>query len=92
MNKPNLNLKNLINEIRTEQRLSPLFPDESIEVFIEAGRQDIDNFVGLFLDYEQDLEARTLLKTYVLYANHMRLAEFKEVYVSEYTKLQVRYY
>lgn len=86
-----LNQSNLIKEIRQEQRLSPLFPDESIANFIREGMQDINNVVGIEVDYDTDLEARSLLKYYVLYANHMRLAEFREVYAGEYVKLQIKY-
>ena len=88
----NLNLEKLKKEIRLEQQFSPLFPDEIIEVYINEGIQDINNVVGEFIDYDQDLEARSLLKNYVMYANHKRLAEFKEVYAGEYTKIQIRYY
>ena len=87
----NLNLEKLKKEIRQEQRLSPLFPDESIANFIREGMQDINNVVGIEVDYDTDLEARSLLKYYVLYANHMRLAEFREVYAGEYVKLQIKY-
>jgi len=87
----NLNLEKLKKEIRQEQRLSPLFPDESIANFIREGMQDINNVIGIEVDYDTDLEARSLLKYYVLYANHMRLAEFREVYAGEYVKLQIKY-
>lgn len=82
----------LINEIRVENQLSPLFSDDAINIYIDSGIQEIDNACGVEVDYEEDLEARTLLKNYVLYSHHKRLAEFREVYVSEYTKLQIKYY
>ena len=44
------------------------------------------------LDFSKDLKARSLLKNYVMYANHKRLAEFKELYRSEYLELQREYY
>ena len=38
------------------------------------------------------MDARVLLKNYVLYANYKRLAEFKELYMSDYVALQIKYY
>lgn len=85
-------LKNLISEIRIEQQISPLIPDEPFESYIKEGIQDIDNIAGTKIQYQIDLEARSLLKNYVMYANHKRLFEFKEVYAGEYTKLQIKYF
>ena len=87
-----LNKEKLIKEIRMEQQIHPLFPNEALENYINEGIQDINYICGTKIDYEQDLEARSLLKMYVMYANHKRLAEFKEVYVSEYSKLQIKYH
>lgn len=85
-------LENLINEIRLEQQISPLLPDAIFQSYIEEGMADINYAAGAIIDYDVDLQARALLKTYVMYANHKRLQEFKEVHVSEYAKLQIKYY
>ena len=85
-------LKGILQEVRDEQRIHPLFRDESLLNYIESGMQDINSVVGTHVDYEVDLQARMLLKNYVMYANNSRLAEFKEVYASEYTLLQINYY
>ena len=52
---------------------------------------NINEYVGCMLDYESDLDERSLLKNYILYANHKRLAEFKELYTSDYVALQLKY-
>lgn len=52
---------------------------------------NINGYVGCMIDYNSDLEARSLLKNYVLYANYKRLAEFKELYMSDYVSLQLKY-
>lgn len=85
-------MKKLIREIRQEQQISPLLSDEIFTNYIMEGKADIDYAAGAFINYEEDLMARSLLKSYVLYANHKRLQEFKEVFVSEYAKLQIKYY
>lgn len=86
------NLEKLIKEIRVEQQIHPLFPNEAIQNYIYEGMHDINQVAGTQIDYDDDLSARSLLKNYVLYAHHKRLAEFREVYLSEYTKLQIKYY
>lgn len=82
----------LINEIRKEQQISPLLPDTIFEQYVDEGKADINYAAGADIDYDEDLQARALLKTYVMYANHKRLQEFREVHVSEYAKLQIKYY
>lgn len=85
-------LKKIINEIRTEQQISPFISDESIINYVKEGIYDINDSSGFEIDYSTDLIARSLLKNYVLYANHKRLAEFKELYTPDYAKLQAKYY
>lgn len=82
----------LIKEIRDEQQISPMFPDSTIKNYVVEAEFDINNSVGYQIDYSTDLIAKSLLKNYVLYANHKRLAEFKELYNSDYVKLQIKYY
>ena len=84
-------LNKVLEEIKAEQQISPYFDDSALTNYIKEGEYDINNAVGKIVDYEEDLEARSLLKNYVLYANHKRLAEFKELYRGEYAELQIKY-
>jgi hypothetical protein len=82
----------ILEEIVDEQQISPFFKDEVLLTYIKEGEYDINNSSGELIDYDKDLEARSLLKNYVLYANHKRIAEFKELYGGEYAKLQIKYH
>lgn len=82
----------IIKEIRSEQQISPFINDDNITNYVKEGIYDINSSSGFEIDYDKDLNARSLLKNYVLYANHKRLAEFKELYISDYAKLQAKYY
>jgi hypothetical protein len=68
----------VLEEIKAEQQISPFFNDDTLTNYIKEAEYDVNHAVGEKIDYESDLEARSLLKNYVLYANHKRLAEFKE--------------
>jgi len=81
----------VLEEIKGEQQISPFFDDDTLKNYIREAEYDINHAVGEEIDYESDLEARSLLKNYVLYANHKRLAEFKELYRGEYAELQIKY-
>ena len=82
----------LVEDIRLEQQISPFVDDKVIINFIKDGIYDIEKVVGTTIDFTKDLKARSLLKNYVLYANHKRLAEFKKLYVADYIELQRDYY
>lgn len=82
----------LLDDIKAEQQISPFLDDRHITNYIKDGIFDIEDNVGFEIDFTKDLKARTLLKTYVLYANHKRLAEFKQLYGGEYIELQRKYY
>ena len=84
-------IEKLVSEIRQEQQISPDLPDTNFISYIKSGEFDIDEVVGINIDFEKDLKARELLKNYVLYANYKRLAEFKELYLSDYVTLQIKY-
>lgn len=84
-------IKNLVSEIRDEQQVSPALPDSNFVNYIKEGMYDINSSVGANIDYTIDLEARALLKNYVMYANYKRTAEFKELYIAEYVTLQFKY-
>ena len=81
----------VLEEIKAEQQISPFFNDDTLTNYIKEAEYDVNYSVGEEIDYESDLEARSLLKNYVLYANHKRLAEFKELYRGEYAELQIKY-
>lgn len=89
MNETQLN--KILEEIKKEQQISPFFDDSTLTNYIKAGEYDINHAVGEKINYDEDLDARSLLKNYVLYSNHKRLAEFKELYGGEYAKLQIKY-
>ena len=72
-------IKKLVQEIREEQQISPFFADETIEQYIKEAEYDINDHCGTKIDYEKDLKARSLLKNYVLYANHKKLAEWRRI-------------
>lgn len=84
-------LISVLEEIKKEQQISPFFNEEILKKYIKEAEYDINYTVGKTIDYDEDLTARTLLKTFVLYANHKRLAEFKELYGGDYAKLQIKY-
>ncbi len=85
-------IKSLLDDILLEQQISPFLEQQIIVNFINDGIYDIEKNVGFKIDFSKDLKARSLLKNYVMYANHKRLAEFKELYRSEYIDLQREYY
>lgn len=82
---------NIVKEVRKEQSISPKLPDDNFINYVKEGMYNINDSVGCMINYDEDLEARALLKNYVLYANHKRTAEFKELYMADYVKLQVKY-
>lgn len=85
-------IQKLLQEIKQEQHPSPFKEDKEFIQYIKDGEYDINNYCGTVIDYEKDLQARSLLKNYVLYADYKRLAEFKELYGAEYANLQAKYY
>lgn len=82
----------IYEEICIEQHISPFIDEKRIENLIRDGIYDIEHSVGFEIDFLKDLKAKSLLKNYVLYANHARLAEFKSLYQGEYIELQRDYY
>lgn len=85
-------IQELLQEIKNEQHLSPFKEDKEFIQYIKDGEYDINNNCGTVIDYEKDLQAKSLLKNYVLYADYKRLAEFKQLYGGEYAYLQAKYY
>lgn len=82
----------LLEEIKQEQHPSPFKEDKEFIGYIKEAAFDINENCGTEIDYEKDLKARSLLKNYVLYADHKRLAEFRQLYGGEYAALQAKYY
>lgn len=85
-------INKLIEEVRGEQHISPMEDDDVLIGYIKEGEFDINDTAGAKIDYEVDLKAKSLLKNYVQYARYGRLAEFKQLYIGEYTYLQAKYY
>ncbi|WP_159639106.1 hypothetical protein [Erysipelothrix anatis] len=90
--KTDVDITQLMAEIRIEQNISPYVEDASFIHLIDEGIYDINNMSGFRIDYDEDRDARALLKMYVLYRRFARLSEFKEVYAGAYTTLQIRYH
>ena len=80
----------ILKEIRYEQH--PIENDEALKCYIKDAEYSINYDVGAKNDYDNDLEARKLLKYYVFYDRHKRLAEFKSMYEGDYSDLQAKYY
>lgn len=87
-----IQLFSVLSEVKEEQQLSPFVDTKYLENYIKEGEARINSIVGVAVDYEKDLQARALLKTYVLYANHKSLAEFMELYQGDYLELQAKYF
>lgn len=81
----------LLEEIRTEKKISPLKNMEEFKNVLLTGIYDIETCIGYYIDFDKDLKARSLLINYVLYSIHNLLAKFKEDYLNEYTELQIKY-
>lgn len=82
----------IISEYRTENQINPFREDSEFEDYAKDGIFDINDYCSTKIDYDDDLKARRLLKNYILYADHKKLAEFKIAYLSEYDELQREYY
>lgn len=80
----------ILKEIRYEQH--PIENDEALKGYIKDAEYNINRDAGAKINYDKDLDARKLLKYYVFYDRHKRLAEFKSMYEGEYGDLQAKYY
>lgn len=88
----NTQIEKLIEEIRSEQHVSPNEEDKVIEKLIKEAEFDINSKSGAKIDYDADLTARGLLKNYAMYRRFGRIAEFKQLYAGDYADLQAKYY
>lgn len=84
-------LEKLLEEIKIEQKISPLRNITDLSNLLKSGIYDIEYYVGYFIDFDKDLQARDLLKNYVLFSDHNLKSKFKEEYIDEYINLQIKY-
>lgn len=84
-------IKVLADEIILEQHIAPTINEREIINYVKDGIYNINKQIGENIDYTKDLAAKSLLKNYCLYARYKRLAEFNQIYVSDFVKLQIRY-
>lgn len=89
--KNNDSLEKILEEIRIEQKVSPLKDMSEYENTLLSGIYDIEDSVGYYIDFDIDLKARDLLKNYVLFSMHNLKSKFKEDYANEYISLQFKY-
>lgn len=85
-------IENFIEEVRNENHITPFRTNEEFIPYVKDGEFDINEYCGTKINYTEDLQARRLLKNYVLYADYKRLAEFKQLYIGEYDALQRKYF
>lgn len=81
----------LLTETKGELNTPPGFSEVTLTGFIKAAEFDIRSKVASTIDFEVDLKARELLKTYIRYSYYGLRDEFKIRYDSEYHELQVDY-
>ncbi len=67
------------------------YSKEDLDKYVRNGIYDINNSVGVEINYLDDLKAQALLENYVLYAIYKRLYEFKQLYIGDYVELQIKY-
>jgi len=77
----------LITEIREDYQLPPYVSDTVITRYIQEG-EAFFNSLAISVDYDSDLELRSLLKNYVYYAWNHVLNEFQENYSRSILKWQ----
>lgn len=84
-------IKKLLDEIKGDQKISPLRDINDLKGFVKQGIYDIEYYVGKYINFDEDLQARDLLKNYVLFSDHNLKSKFKEEYQGEYIGLQIKY-
>lgn len=83
---------NFLNTFRDEFRISNAISDSVLEEKLKSSMFVIDEIVGYEINYEEDIEAKELLKYRIFYDLNFRLAEFDELYGGNYAALQIKYY
>lgn len=91
-NSPVAVIDSILNEIVQEQKIPNYLATDEIKTFIREAIYEINYICGHDIDYSDDLHARRIVKSYVLYARHLILAEWKELYLSDITEIQEKYY
>ena len=85
--------KNLVKEVKDYLKIT--WDDEitnsNINNFISQGIMFINNLTGTTIDYEKDLDARSLLKDYCRYAREYSLEYFEDNYQKTILRLQIKY-
>lgn len=65
--------------------------NSNITKFILQGIETINGLVGVDIDYDKDLESRSLLKDYCRYARHYSLEYFEDNFQKTILRLQINY-
>ncbi len=81
----------LVTEIKGELATPPGLQDSVLENYIKEGIADIKASVADGIDFEKNLNARSLLKNYVRYAYYGIKDEFYARYHAEYFQLGVEH-
>ena len=84
-------IEKILKEIKGEYYISPFYQEETVKGYIKEAEQSIKNNVSDFVDFDTDLQARSLLKNYVKYALENLKDEFEIRYAKDYTELQINY-
>lgn len=77
---------------RAEFRISNAVSDSVLREKLNSSICIINENVGYEINYDEDLEAKELLKYRIFYDINFRLAEFDELYGGIYAALQSKYY
>ncbi len=77
---------------RAEFRISNAVSDSVLREKLNSSICIINENVGYEINYDEDLEAKELLKYRIFYDINFRLAEFDELYGGNYAALQSKYY
>lgn len=82
----------IVTEIKGEMQLSPSVPNTNLAQFAKEGEAFLNSRVEfLVIDFDVDLNARSLLKNYIRYAYYGSLNEFKNLYQGDIYDMQIRY-
>lgn len=82
-----------LDEVRRDLQITweDLDTDTNLANYIKDGVEVLENDVGTSIDFDQDEEARGLLRTYVRYAYNKSEEFFIENNLSRILKLEVKY-
>lgn len=88
----NSDIKKIVDELLDEKRISAYEKKDSFERKVTLAIYFLENEIaGATIDFNEDLNARDLVKEYVFYDFYNMIPEFKERYANELTKLQFKY-